>query len=106
MAIIENFQVHTDSIARIVINERTGTIVAGGDIQLKPVAISHGDLSIKLKEEGGDGGGEKVFMLDKGATLNDLVKSLNTLGTGPQDLISIFQALRRNGAIVGEIELI
>ena len=52
MAIIENFKVNTDSAAKIVINERTGTIVAGGDVMVKPVAISHGDLTIEVKGEG------------------------------------------------------
>lgn len=110
MAIVENFKVFTDRSAKIVINERTGTIVAGGDFVLKPVAISHGDLTIEIKGEGGEGGDEAkkgyLHYLDKKTTLNELVNSLNTLGATPEDLISIFQALKRNGALVGEIELI
>jgi flagellar P-ring protein precursor FlgI len=109
MAIVENFKVFTDRSAKIVINERTGTIVAGGDFVLKPVAISHGDLTIEIKGEGGEGEeGKKGYLhyLDKKTTLNELVNSLNTLGATPEDLISIFQALKRNGALVGEIELI
>lgn len=106
MAIVENFRVHSDQKAKIIINERTGTIVAGGDIQISPVAISHGDLSIQV--EGGEGGDKpnNVYYVDKATTLNDLVKSLNAFGTTPEDLISIFQALRKNGALIGEIELI
>jgi len=108
LAIVENFRVYTDSVAKIIINERTGTIVAGGDILLKPVAISHGDLTIEI---GDDGGGEKdkpnrFYFVDKKTSLNDLVKSLNAFGSTPEDLISIFQALKRNGALIGEIELI
>ena len=107
MAIIENFQVHTDRIAKIVINERTGTIVAGGDITLSPVAISHGDLTIEISNENGEGAKPAhLQFLDKKTSLNDLVKSLNALGATPEDLISIFQALKRNGALIGEIELI
>lgn len=109
MAIIENYKVNPDNIAKIVINERTGTIVAGGEVSVLPVAISHGDLTIEVK---GDGGGDKsgkpntVYMMEKGTTLNELVKSLNAFGVSPEDLISIFQTLKRDGALVGEIELI
>lgn len=108
LAIVENFRVHTDSVAKIVINERTGTIVAGGDVLLKPVAISHGDLTIEIGDNG-DGGKEKpnrFYFVDEKTSLNELVKSLNAFGTTPEDLISIFQALKRNGALIGEIELI
>jgi flagellar P-ring protein precursor FlgI len=109
MAIIENYKVNPDSIAKIVINERTGTIVAGGEVNVLPVAISHGDLSIEVK---GDSGGDKsgkpntLYMMEKGTTLNELVKSLNAFGASPEDLISIFQSLKRDGALVGDIELI
>ena len=108
MAIIENFKVNTDSVAKIVINERTGTIVAGGDIMVRPVAISHGDLTVEVKGEG-DAKSAKpgsIFYMEKGTTLSDLVKSLNAFGVTPDDLISIFQTLKRDGAMVGEIELI
>lgn len=108
MAIIENFKVNTDSVAKIVINERTGTIVAGGDIMVRPVAISHGDLTVEVKGEG-DAKAAKpgsIYYMEKGTTLSDLVKSLNAFGVAPDDLISIFQTLKRDGALVGEIELI
>lgn len=106
MAIIENFAVHTDQVAKIVINERTGTIVAGGDITLKPVAISHGDLTIEIKDENGQGKEVSTQYLDQKTTLNDLVKSLNALGAKPEDLISIFQTLKKNGALIGELEFL
>lgn len=108
MAIIENYKVNPDNIAKIVINERTGTIVAGGDVTVLPVAISHGDLSIEVKGDGGDKGGKPntVYYMEKGTTLSELVKSLNAFGVTPEDLISIFQTLKKDGALVGEIELI
>jgi flagellar P-ring protein precursor FlgI len=108
LAIVENFRVHSDSVAKIVINERTGTIVAGGDIYLKPVAISHGDLTIEIgaDAEGGKDKLNRFYFVDKKTSLNDLVKSLNAFGSTPEDLISIFQALKSNGALIGEIELI
>ena len=108
MAIIENFKVNTDSVAKIVINERTGTIVAGGDIMVRPVAISHGDLTVEVKGEGDAKSAKSgsIFYMDKGTSLGELVKSLNAFGVTPDDLISIFQTLKRDGALVGEIELI
>jgi flagellar P-ring protein precursor FlgI len=96
-----------DLAARIVINERTGTLVAGGDITLKKVALSHGDLVLEVK--GGDnpsGKPQSIHVIERSTTINDLVKALNAIGTTPEDLISIFQALKQNGALVAEIELI
>lgn len=110
ISIIENFKVNADQAAKIVINERTGTVVVGGEIVLKPVAISHGELTIEISGEGGGSGGKKkgdsLIFLDKKATLNDLVKGLNSMGATPEDLISIFQALKRDGALNAEIEMI
>jgi flagellar P-ring protein FlgI len=105
IAIVENFKVITDQHAKIVINERTGTIVAGGEIQLKKVALSHGDLVLEVKG-GGGGKGQAVHQIENAATIGDVVKALNTIGTTPEDLISIFQALKRNGALNADIELI
>jgi flagellar P-ring protein precursor FlgI len=105
IANIENFRVVADTQAKIVINERTGTLVAGGDIVLKKSAVSHGDLMVEIK--GSEGSGNKfVHMVEQSTTINDLVKALNALGTKPEDLISIFQALKQNGALLAEIELI
>ncbi len=92
-----------------MINERTGTIVAGGEVKLTPVAISHGDLTIEVKGEGGAKKGENgnsLYFVDHKSTLNDLVKVLNAFGATPEDLISIFKALKSNGSLVGSIELI
>ncbi|MGE3609633.1 MAG: flagellar basal body P-ring protein FlgI [Bacteriovoracaceae bacterium] len=106
IANLENFKVVADSPAKIVINERTGTLVAGGDIVLKKSALSHGDLMLEVKS-GGDGSGKGgVHLIEQSTTINDLVKALNALGTSPEDLISIFQALKQNGSLLAEIELI
>ncbi len=109
LALIENFMVIPDSKAKIIINERTGTIVTGGNVLLGKVAISHGDLVIEVK--GGGGGAKKagsqaIHMLDQSTSLNDLVKALNALGSKPEDIIAIFQALKKNGTLVGELEFI
>ncbi|MBF0297299.1 MAG: flagellar basal body P-ring protein FlgI [Oligoflexia bacterium] len=122
IALIENYKVNLDTKAKIIINERTGTIVTGGEIILKEVAISHGDLTVEIggkvaaaggnKSAGGGAGGagkaskETFYHMEEGTSLNDLVKGLNALGVTPEDLISIFQALKKNGSLVGEIEFI
>ena len=107
IALVENFKVITDNIAKIVINERTGTLVAGGDIILKKVALSHGDLVIQAGGEAEGGGkAQSLNLLNQSTTIDDLVKTLNAIGTRPEDLISIFQALKRNGSLIAEIELI
>jgi flagellar P-ring protein precursor FlgI len=106
IAIIENFKVITDQKAKIVINERTGTIVAGGDILLKKVAIGHGDLVLEVKNDAGQNKKESMHLVEQSTSINDLVKALNTIGTKPEDIISIFQALKQNGALIADIELI
>lgn len=106
IAIIENYRVNQDSRAKIVINEKTGTIVAGGEITLSKVAISHGDLVVEV---GGEGKGAKpgsLYLIEKKSTLKDLVNALNAIGTSPEDLINIFQALKTNGALIAELEFI
>jgi flagellar P-ring protein precursor FlgI len=110
LATIENFRIERDAPSKIVINERTGTIVAGGEIEVKPVAISHGDLTIEIAGEGSSGNskkkGDSLYYMDKKTTLSDLVKGLNAYGIRPDDLISILQALKRNGALTGDIEML
>jgi flagellar P-ring protein precursor FlgI len=106
LANIENFKVVADVHAKIVINERTGTLVAGGDIVLKKSAISHGDLVVEVKGGSDESGKKALHAVEQSTTINDLVKALNALGTKPEDLISIFQALKQNGSLVAEIELI
>ncbi len=106
IAHVENYRVSADVAARIVINERTGTVVAGGEIILKKSAISHGSLVLEVKGGGSDSGKEAVHVVEQSTTINDLVKALNALGTTPEDLISIFQSLKTQGALVAEIELI
>jgi len=112
MAIIENFKVYTDQKAKIIINERTGTIVAGGNVIIKEVAISHRNLTIEIGNKKGKSGSKKgdkgasVYYMNNQTSLKDLVKGLNAFGVNPEDLISILQALKRNGSLIGEIELI
>lgn len=106
VAIVENYRVNQDDKAKIVINEKTGTIVAGGEITLTKVAISHGDLVIQVGAEGGGSKPGSLYLIEKKTSLKDLVQALNAIGTGPDDLISIFQTLKRNGALIADLEFI
>ena len=106
IAIIENYRINQDQKAKIVINEKTGTLVAGGEVTLGKVAISHGDLRIQVGEEGGGAKQGALYLIEKKTTLNDLVNALNAIGTTPDDLISIFQTLKTNGALIADLEFI
>lgn len=107
VAIIENYRVNQDNKAKIVINEKTGTIVAGGEITLNQVAISHGDLVLEVGQDGDQAQKPgSLFLIERKTTLKDLVKALNSIGTSPEDLISIFQTLKSNGALIADLEFI
>lgn len=127
MAMIGEIDVQPGAPARVVINERTGTIVAGGDVRLLPVAIAHGSLSIRISNqydvyqpgpfsppgasttvvpqssiEVSDAAG--AFLASRGtSSLEELANALNTLGVTPRDVIAIFQALREAGALPAEL---
>ena len=105
--------VEPDSVAKIVISERTGTIVIGEKVKISPVAINYGDVSIRINRDLYDvvnidvtEKNSEFKMVSSGDTLSDLVKSLNALGTKPSTLISILQAIKAAGAITAEIEVI
>ncbi len=103
IATIENLQLNPDSKARVVLNERTGTIVIGENVRIDNVAISHGDLAIEVS--GPKGPKEKVGIIG-GSNIKDVVKALNTLGVTPRDLTAIFQALRASGALQADLEVL
>jgi flagellar P-ring protein precursor FlgI len=125
LAKLSEVKVDPASIARVVINERTGTIVAGGDVRLMPVAIAQGGITISVREtpmvsqppalSGGQtaitretqiepieqkGG---MAYVDGAATLADVAQALSTLGVSPRELGSILQALRTAGALRAEV---
>jgi flagellar P-ring protein precursor FlgI len=109
LATLENIQVNVDSRAKVVLNERTGTVVMGEHIALTPVAIAHGDLSIEIKGDGAAAGGApkqgKVIEFKSAANVSDLVKALNTIGVQPKDLTAIFQTLKQVGALQADVEI-
>lgn len=108
MAVLENLTVNTDSRARVVINERSGTVVAGGKVRIKNVALSHGDLSISVGggKAGGKAGGKKVMEIQATTNVTELVNVLNELGVAPKDLTAIFQSLKAAGALEGDLEIL
>lgn len=126
---IEQLNVQTDQVARIVVDEATGTIVMGENVRISTVAVAQGNLVVKVEErpqvsqpnpfapEGAETvvvprtditvdeeAGNKVALLEKGATLKDLVGGLNALGVGPRDLITILQTIKAAGALQADIE--
>jgi flagellar P-ring protein precursor FlgI len=125
LAKLSGIEVTPEAVARVVINERTGTVVAGGDVRLLPVAIAQGGITISVKETkqvsqpGVLSGGttavttdsevaadEKVpqmAYLDGATSLADVAQALSTFGVSPRDLASILQALKQAGALRAEI---
>jgi flagellar P-ring protein precursor FlgI len=109
IGIVENFRVIPDQKAKIIINERTGTVTISGEIHLKKTAIAHRGMTISVSGggEGATEGAEQHLHLAPNAnTLEDLVKILNAMGADAEDLMSIFQGLKSNGSINAEIEII
>jgi len=127
---IENVQVEPDRRAKVVINERTGTVVSGGDVRIAPVAISHGDIKIAITNTntasqpynvnvwGGNSDIRTAIVTNtqidvddtSGAgfvrgsnTVADLVQSLNRMKTSTRDVISILRAVKAAGALHGEL---
>ncbi len=126
---IDILHVKVDRPAKVVINERTGTIVIGYNVTISPVAIAHGSLAIEIKEQPivsqplpfAPEGAETVelprtglsvkeqearLIEVSGITLGEVVRGLNALGVTPRDLISILQALKSSGALHAELEII
>lgn len=127
MASIENIEIRPDSRARVVVDEKTGTVVLGQNVRLGQVAVAHGNLQIVIAETaqvsqpGPFAAGETVvvpeteigiveqnqrLLLMEGATLRELVDGLNAIGATPRDLISILRTLRSAGALMADLEVI
>ena len=127
VARLEGLQVRTDRKARVVLDERTGTVIIGKNVRVHPVAVSHGNLSIAITEkpqvsqpasfgkgvttvvprtdiEAGQEEAELV-MLQPGVELSSLVGALNSIGATPTDLIAILRAIKEAGALSAELKI-
>ena len=100
MSLLEQIKVTPDSIALVVINERTGTIISGNNVIIEPVAISHGRLEIQVGKKS-----NKVSEMPATTTVGELVRALNTLGAGPKDVVSILQTLESANALRAQLKL-
>jgi flagellar P-ring protein precursor FlgI len=129
VASLETLEVRPDNSAKVVLNERTGTIVMGENVRISTVAVSHGNLSIVVKETPQvsqptplSSGGQTVtvprtdlkvteesrrlMVMPEGASIGDVVRALNFLGVTPRDLIGIFQAIKASGALQADLSII
>jgi flagellar P-ring protein precursor FlgI len=106
LSLVEGLNINPDSSAKVVINERTGTVVIGADVRISKIAISHGDLTVKVGETAKGKDGDKVMALDESANVGDIVKALNRMGVTPKDLITILQSIKEAGALQGDLEIL
>lgn len=129
MARLEPISVTLDGAARVVVNERTGTVVVGAHVRLGRAAVAHGNLSVRIRthyevsqpapmSQGGqttvvpqedvnvEEGDAKLIAFEEGATLEGVVKALNVLGATPRDIIAILQALKAAGALQAELVIL
>ncbi|QOP46149.1 flagellar basal body P-ring protein FlgI [Sulfurimonas paralvinellae] len=122
LAEVQNIDMNYQPKKKIIINEKTGTIVAGVDIQLRPIVLTHGDITIKIVEEDTPsqpsgsmkvdnnlviGMNENEVYTKKGTTtVANLVRSLQKLGATPKDIISILEAMKSAGSISAELKVI
>ena len=124
---VEGVEVAVYPRAKVIVNERTGTVVIGGTVVLQPVSILHGGLAVnvvtefKVSQPGAFSSGQTQVVpstsvqtkdkpvskieLKQGATVDDLVRSLQTIGASARDVISILQAMKSAGALEAEIEV-
>ena len=130
IAQVESIQVNPDVPARIVINEKTGTVVLGSDVRISPVSILHGNLTVEVQTSYAvsqpapfSGAGAQTVVvpqvgvgvkedkardvvLKEGASVDELVRALIAIGSTPRDIIAILQNLKAAGALNAEIEVL
>lgn len=120
LATLENLEVSPDRAAKVVLDERTGTVVMGENVRLTALALSHGNLSLQItpalpttppspeKEKVMVTGinGQKLVNFAEGTSLGEVVRALNAVGVAPRDLIAIFQTMKASGALQADLEII
>ena len=122
IADIQSQEIDYEQKAKIIINERTGTIISGIGIEIKPIVITHGDITVKIKESNnvpspkgsvkvdndlviGVNQGE-IYSKKGTTTVANLTRSLQKLGATPKDIIAILEAMKSAGAIAADLEVI
>ena len=127
LARVEALEVTPDKAARIILNERTGTIVMGEAVRVSTVAVSHGNLTVivnrtnQVSQPGPFSQGEtarvqntdieafeeesRLSVIEDTVSIGELVRALNAMGTTPTDLISIIQAIKASGALAADVEM-
>ncbi len=128
ISLVEALEIEPDATAKIVINERTGTIVIGQNVRISPVAVAHGNLTVQISSdplvsqpppfsegqtvvvpqstvEVKEGKGH-LSAVGGETTIGDIIKGLNAIGATPRDLINILQAIKAAGALRAELEII
>jgi flagellar P-ring protein precursor FlgI len=125
---LENMEVQPDVVAKVIINERTGTIVMGEHVRISPVAVAHGSLTVQVSEKLNvsqpepRSKGETVVtpeskvevqedkgslaLIGGGVTIGQVVEGINAIGATPRDLINILQAIKAAGALQADMEII
>ncbi len=128
IARMDAVEVETDRKARVVLNERTGTVVMGSNVRIAPVAVLHGSLTVQVvtdfsvSQPGAFSSGETVVtprsditvtereakpaLIPEGATVEDLIQALTSIGSTPRDIIAIMQAIAAAGALEAELEVL
>ena len=129
VASLELLEIKPDLVARVVLNERTGTIVMGENVRISTVAVTHGSLTLVIKETPQvsqpsplsktgetkivprtdlkvEEDNRRLMVLQEGASIGDVVRALNLLGVTPRDLISILQAVKSAGALQADLSII
>ena len=129
VASLEQLDIQPDAGAKVILSERTGTVIMGSDVRISAVAIAHGNLSVQIKEKSEvsqptalsqgqtvvtpnsdvsvtEDNNRLILVAPEGTSLDGVVKALNAIGISPRDLITVFQAIKASGALQAELEII
>ena len=105
---LDNMNVMVDQIARVIINERTGTVVMGGSVKISPIAIAHKDYTIQISSDPNTANPAEVrnVQINEAGTVGELIKTLNLMGVKAVDLIAILQEIKNAGALQASLEIL
>ncbi len=104
---LEAMPIMVDQTAKVVINERTGTVVLGGEVKVAPIAVAHRSVMIQIGNPlNKTGSPENIVSVDNGSTVAELVNTLNMMGLKTSDLIAIMQEIANAGALQAHLEVI